>query len=138
MLNVKEFPDYVEFIYLNTDLKKSDAYTVAENAWRRGLTKHEALNEYRKYHFAYRETCICLTSDIHELSKEIGYLDYISPEDIMRSDISTFESLMKRDTDMINTLIETFREDFEEIEDEDIQSEITEMIERLEELKENI
>lgn len=85
--------------------------------------------------FKHRETCIFITSEIHDINEKIGYYDYVCTEDKFRADLMTYEGLISRDEEMINTMIESLTEDLEEAEDEDLQRDIREVIECLEELK---
>lgn len=85
--------------------------------------------------FMLREHCIFLTAEIHDISDRIGYFDYLSTNDIFRADLSTFEDLMSKDENAIETLIETLREDYEQTDDDQLQCDIAAVIECLEELK---
>lgn len=47
MANVS-FAEYLEFIYLNTNLPKIDCRLIASECWDKGLDKYEALAEAKK------------------------------------------------------------------------------------------
>ncbi len=86
--------------------------------------------------FQFKETCICITAELHDVSAAIGYHDYQDTEEIFRADLATYEALMNRDGSMIDTLIETLQEDREyNTDDEELKSDIAELIEELKELK---
>jgi len=41
------FKEYYDFIYLNTNLPKNDAYKIARDCWNEGLDKQSALAKAR-------------------------------------------------------------------------------------------
>lgn len=86
--------------------------------------------------FMLRDTVINLTADIHDISSKLGYHDFIGTDEILFADIETYEHLMKRDENMIDSLIETFMDDIENnIEDADLAADATDIIERLNNLR---
>jgi len=44
----ESFAEYVDYIYLNTNLPRTDAKLIAVECWNKGMSKEEALTEAKK------------------------------------------------------------------------------------------